>query len=396
MAGLAFDSRFSPLRERDGTVAGVIGVATDITARKQAEREIHALNSQLGVRLERIAALRRVDMTIRGSLDLKVTLNTLLDQVMAQLDVHAAAVLLLDPHARTLTEVAAPGLRGASGVRPAVALGEGAAGKAALTRSPVQVNASSPTEPPCGRTAALLDQGLVVSYAVPLVAKGLVKGVLEVSHRSHLDTSSEWADFLESLADQAAIATDNAALFAELQTSNAEMTLAYDATIEGWSRALDLRDRETEGHTRRVTELSVRVAQALGIGGADLTNIRRGALLHDIGKMGIPDAILLKPGALDAEEWAIMRRHPEYAQQWLSPVSFLRPALEIPYCHHEKWDGTGYPRGLKEDQIPLAARLFAAVDIWDALRSDRPYRAAWPAERVIDHIRSLAGRTWTR
>ncbi len=391
VAGLAFDRRLSPLREQDGTVAGVVGVATDITDRKQAEREITALNTQLGVRLERIAALRRVDMTIRGSLDLKVTLNTLLDQIMAQLDVDAAAVFLLDPHSRTLTEVTSRGLQGAAAARVPVPLGEGAVGRAALTRSPVQVLATNLPEPPSGRTAVLADQGLIISYAIPLVAKGLVKGVLEVSHRSHLDTSSEWVDFLESLADQAAIASDNAALFAELQTSNAEMTLAYDATIEGWSRALDLRDRETEGHTRRVTELSVRVAQALGITGADLTNIRRGALLHDIGKMGIPDAILLKPGALDAEEWAIMRRHPEYAQQWLSPVSFLRPALEIPYCHHEKWDGTGYPRGLKEEQIPLAARLFAAVDIWDALRSDRPYRAAWPVDRVIAHIRSLSG-----
>ncbi len=389
--GLAFDTRLSPLRDREGSISGVIGVATDITARKQAEHEISTLNNQLGVRLERIAALRRVDMTIRGSMDLKVTLNTLLDQVMGQLDVHAAAVLLLDPHARTLTEVTSLGLRGAVAARPPVLLGEGAVGRAALTRAPVQVDASSLAEPATGRTAALADQGLMVTYAIPLVAKGLVKGVLEVAHRTHLDTSLEWGDFLESLADQAAIATDNAALFAELQTSNAEMMLAYDATIEGWSRALDLRDKETEGHTQRVTRLSIRLAQAVGMSGAELTNVRRGALLHDIGKMGIPDAILLKPGPLDPEEWAIMRRHPEYAHQWLSPVSFLRPALEIPYCHHEKWDGTGYPRGLRGEQIPLAARLFAVVDIWDALRSDRPYRAAWPVERVIEHIRGLAG-----
>jgi len=391
VAGLAFDSRVSPLKERDGTVSGVIGVATDITARKQAEREINALNTQLGVRLERIAALRRVDMTIRGSLDLNVTLNTVLDQIMAQLDVHAASVFLLDPHARNLTEVTSRGLRGDSAGRPSVPLGEGAVGRAALTRSPVRVVAANLSEPPTGRTAMLADQGLMVSYAVPLVAKGLVKGVLEVAHRTKLDSGSQGVDFLESLADQAAIATDNAALFAELQTSNAEMTLAYDATIEGWSRALDLRDKETEGHTQRVTKLSVRLAQALGVSGDHLTNVRRGALLHDIGKMGIPDAILLKPGPLDAEEWATMRRHPEYAYQWLSPVSFLRPALEIPYSHHEKWDGTGYPRGLSGEQIPLAARLFAAVDIWDALRSDRPYRGAWPVGRVIDHIRSLSG-----
>ena len=391
VAGLAFDSRVSPLRDGTGAIAGVLGVATDVTARKAAEREIIALNCQLNARLERIAALRRVDMTIRGSLDLRITMNTLLDQVMAQLDVHGAAVLLLDPHARTLAEVAARGLPGPASARGPVGLGEGAAGRAALTRAPAVVTAGGDPEGAGGRTAALAEAGLVATYAVPLVAKGLVKGVLEVAHRVGFDPAAEWVDFLEALADQAAIATDSAELLAELQTSNAEMSLAYDATIEGWSRALDLRDKETEGHTQRVTRLSVRLAQALGVAGADLTNIRRGALLHDIGKMGIPDAILLKPGPLDAEEWTIMRRHPEYAHQWLSPVAFLRPALEIPYCHHEKWDGTGYPRGLAGEQIPLSARLFAAVDIWDALRSDRPYRAAWPVAKAIEHIRGLKG-----
>jgi putative nucleotidyltransferase with HDIG domain len=171
-----------------------------------------------------------------------------------------------------------------------------------------------------------------------------------------------------------------------------ELAMAYDATIEGWSRALDLRDRETEGHTIRVTDLTLRLARSMGVTEEELVHMRRGALLHDIGKMGIPDNILLKPGPLTDEEWIVMRRHPEYAYELLTLVSYLRPALLIPYCHHEKWDGTGYPRGLREEAIPLAARLFAVVDVWDALRSERPYRKAWPAEKVRKHLMEQSGK----
>lgn len=174
-------------------------------------------------------------------------------------------------------------------------------------------------------------------------------------------------------------------------TRNMEMMRAYDATIEGWARALDLRDKETEGHSRRVTEMTVRVARAIGLDVSEILHLRRGALLHDVGKLGIPDAILLKPGPLTQAERRVMRRHPRYAYDWLSPIAFLHPALDIPYCHHEKWDGSGYPRGLKGEDIPLAARIFAAVDIWDALSHDRPYRRAWSSEAVLDHIRLLAG-----
>ena len=170
-----------------------------------------------------------------------------------------------------------------------------------------------------------------------------------------------------------------------------ELAAAYEATLEGWARALDLRDWETEGHSRRVTDLTVRLARMMGMSEADCVHIRRGALLHDIGKMGIPDRILLKPAALSPEEWDIMQRHPTYARELLAPIEYLRPALDIPYCHHEKWDGTGYPRGLKGEAIPLAARLFAAVDIWDAVRSDRPYRPAWPTQKAREHLAALAG-----
>lgn len=166
---------------------------------------------------------------------------------------------------------------------------------------------------------------------------------------------------------------------------------AHEHMLAGWSRALDLRDHETEGHSARVTALAVRLAVAMGLSGEEIEHIRRGAMLHDIGKIGVPDAILRKPGPLAEEEWAVMRRHPEFAYAMLAPIAELGPVLDIPYCHHERWDGSGYPRGLAGEHIPLAARIFAVVDVWDALCSDRPYRAAWPRERVLSYLRAHAG-----
>jgi PAS domain S-box-containing protein len=166
-----------------------------------------------------------------------------------------------------------------------------------------------------------------------------------------------------------------------------ELAKAYDETLVGWSRALEFRDKETDGHTQRVTDLTVRLARKMGIAEEKIIYIRWGALLHDMGKIAVPDKILLKPDSLSKEEWEIMRKHPEFAYEMLYPITFLRPALDIPYCHHEKWDGSGYPRRLKGIEIPLAARIFAVVDVWDALRSDRPYRPKWSEERVIEYIR---------
>jgi PAS domain S-box-containing protein len=177
-----------------------------------------------------------------------------------------------------------------------------------------------------------------------------------------------------------------------LQRANEDLREAYDKTIEGWVLALDLRDRETEGHTQRVTEMTIRLARELGCTDEELLHIRRGALLHDMGKMGIPDEILQKPGPLTDEEWVIMRRHPLYAYQMLSPISYLNQALIIPYYHHERWDGTGYPHGLKGEEIPLFARLFAVVDVWDALSSDRPYRKRIPPKEVAEYLEKEAGK----
>ena len=219
-----------------------------------------------------------------------------------------------------------------------------------------------------------------------------MKGVLEIWHRATIVPTPDCLEFLEALAGQTAIAIDNADLYRKLQASNADLLLAYDATLEGWVNGLDMRDKETVGHTYRVTELTIRLAREYALDEEQVVHIRRGALLHDIGKMSIPDAILQKPGTLTPQEWEVMRRHPVYAYEWLSPTSYLGPALDIPYCHHEKWDGSGYPRGLKGEGIPLAARLFSVVDVWDALRSDRPYRPGLSREQVSTYLLEHAGK----
>jgi putative two-component system response regulator len=179
---------------------------------------------------------------------------------------------------------------------------------------------------------------------------------------------------------------------AKLQEANAQLLAAYEATIEGWSRAMDLRDQETEGHSQRVAELTVNLARALGLNDEEIMHLRRGALLHDMGKIGIPDSILHKPASLTDYEWETMRKHPQFAYDMLVRIEYLRPALDIPYCHHEKWDGAGYPRKLKGEEIPLAARLFAVVDVWDALTSNRPYRAAWSEDAALTYIREQSGK----
>jgi PAS domain S-box-containing protein len=374
----------APILGPDGTLQSIIGTFIDVTERKEAQEQSHR-------QLERLSALRTIDMTITASMDLRLTLHTLLDQAIAQLHADAADVLRLNPQTQVLNYAAGRGFKMTAVLPSPVRLGEGIAGRAALDRRIVGIPdlaaAPSGTSLPACRTG----EGFVSYVAVPLIARGLVKGVLEIYHRRPFHPDREWLDFLDAVASQAAIAIDNATLFKDLQRSSAELGVAYDTTLEGWSHALDLRDRETVGHSQRVTDVTLRLARAMNVNESELIHIRRGSLLHDIGKMGIPDNILHKPGPLSEEEWEIMKRHPVYAYKMLWPIAYLRPALDIPYCHHEKWDGTGYPRGLKNDEIPLPARMFAVVDVWDALSSNRPYRKAWPADKVRDHVRGLSG-----
>jgi PAS domain S-box-containing protein len=350
-----------------------------------------SLHEQTTRQVQRLAALHAIDTAISSSMDLRVTLSILLAQVTDQLGVDAAAILLLNRQKQTLEFSAGRGFQSDAIERSVVRLGEGYAGMAAVERHVVQIPNLAEGEITFTRAALLAKEKFVTYAAAPLVAKGQVKGVLEIFHRYPIHAESDWLSFLETLAEQAAIAIDDAGLFEGLQRSNIELSIAYDATIEGLSRALDIRDRETEGHSRRVMEMTVHLANAASLNPADMIHVRRGVLLHDIGKLGVPDGILLKPGPLTDEEWVIMRRHPQLAFEMLSPIKYLNPALDIPYCHHERWDGKGYPRGLKGEDIPFSARLFAVVDVWDALLSDRPYRTGWPEKRVVDHIQSESG-----
>jgi len=368
-----------------------LGPAVDRELREAGiRRERHEAQLQVQKQLQRITALRNIDMAITSSLDLRVTLNVFLDQVVGQLHVDAAAVLLLNSHAQVLEYAAGRGLRSRQIERTAIRLGSGTIGRSALERRSVHIPDLDEVAPEQNRSALFEAEGFCAHFAVPLVAKGHVKGVLELFHRTPFSPDADWLDFLDALAGQAAIAIDAAALFDDLQRSNIELRLAYDTTIEGWSRALDLRDRETEGHSQRVADMTVRVARTLELGEEEIVHMRRGALLHDIGKMGIPDRILHKPRPLTEEEHELMNRHPQIAYELLAPIAFLRPAIDIPYAHHERWDGTGYPRGLKGKQIPLAARIFAVVDVHDALVADRPYHHGWEEEQIRNHFRAGA------
>jgi PAS domain S-box-containing protein/putative nucleotidyltransferase with HDIG domain len=358
-------------------------VAHDVTQRLAAENSVMR---QLG----RLAGLHSIDVAISGSVDMRFTLNVILEQVASLLEVEAVAVMLVDPNRQVLAYTATRGLSARALLALELPWGCGAPGRALRDRRTVPVhNLAADVDDP--RVPYLTAQGIVGSVAVPLTSKGQVLGVLEVYARGDVQRDDDWMLFLETLAGQTAIAVENASLFDGLSRSNTRLSMAYEATIAGWAQALDLRDKETEGHSQRVTALAVQLARNLGLDDVEMAHLRRGALLHDIGKMGIPDGILLKPGPLTEAEWQIMRHHPTLAYELLARIDFLRPALDIPYCHHEKWDGTGYPRQLKGEAIPLSARIFAVVDVWDALRSDRPYRPAWDAQTVREHIRRLAG-----
>ncbi|HZM24155.1 MAG TPA: GAF domain-containing protein [Anaerolineales bacterium] len=340
--------------------------------------------------IRRLTTLRDIDSAIASSFDLRLTLNILMDQTIKHLNVNAIDIGLYHQELQSITYIGGSGFQSSSASRVQTRIGEGLAGQVIIKQKPFHLT-DLQNSPEIKNEPLLKREGFVTYIGIPLIVKGQIKGVFEVFHRTPLLPTADWMEFLHTLAGQAAIAIDNSQLFENLQRSNQELIQAYDTTLEGWARALELRDRETEGHTRRVTDLTLRLAKYIGINDTEMINIHRGVLLHDIGKMGVPDQILKKSGPLNEGEWSEMRQHPVYAHNLLSPILFLRGALDIPYCHHEHWDGSGYPRGLKGEQIPHAARIFSVVDIWDALLSDRPYRKAWPQEEVTQYLKDIAG-----
>jgi PAS domain S-box-containing protein/putative nucleotidyltransferase with HDIG domain len=324
-------------------------------------------------RLEELTAVHAIDSIVTAHMAPKQTFEILVEQVLTRLDVDAAAILLFDPAAQELYYAYGQGFNTPAFEKIRLRLGEGLSGQAALEKRMVQSTNLLQEGAASNQKEIWAAEGFIAYFGSPLIVEGVIIGVLEVFHRSSLIPDEDWLRFLKILAGQAAIAIDSIQLFENVRSANAEILKAYEAAIEGWSQAMDLRDKETEGHTLRVTEMTLALARILGIEEVELVHIRRGALLHDIGKLGVPDHILLKPGPLSDEEWVLMKMHPLNAFRMLEQNEFLRPALDIPYCHHEKWDGTGYPRGLMGEDIPRAARIFAVTDVWDALTSDRPY-----------------------
>jgi len=370
------DAEFSASESR------LLGILAEIAA---ASLRRVALRERTEFHLQRLHSLSIIHATVSENLNLRTTLDMLLDQLKSQTGIHAAAVHLYD-EATTMFR-----LETSIGFFPGMSVPS--LGRDLIVnryRSKLVQLQESGTRG--RRFAAMIAAGFESYLAVPLIANDNIVGVLEIYHKTELPHDVDLDNFAEMLASQAAIAVDNATLLKSLRTANKDLIAAYDATIEGWSRALDLRDHETEGHSRRVTDMTVELAKLVGVPSSQIGDIRRGALLHDIGKMAIPDNVLHKPGELDQNELIIMRRHPGIALDLLEPVKFLQSAIDIPFCHHERWDGSGYPRGLKGEDIPLSARIFAVIDVWDALCSDRPYRKRWSTEQAVHFIRVQSGR----
>jgi HD-GYP domain-containing protein (c-di-GMP phosphodiesterase class II) len=340
-------------------------------------------------RLAELEAVNRISTALRSARALDEMLPLLLDETRVILNAPAGAIYLFDPVKNELSITVA---RGWYTQLPRVPIqqNEGVVGHVCATGQAYisREFARDPLIRARARSQIPFGFGGIVA---PIRSAHAIVGALAISVPLPREITSEQTHLLSTLAEIAGNAIQRMRLHEQTERDAVELARAYDATLAGWSRALELRDEETEGHSARVTRLTLQLARAMGLSEEDLVHIRRGVLVHDIGKMGIPDSILLKPGALDAAEWEVMRWHPVYAHEMLAPISFLRHALAIPFCHHEKWDGTGYPRGLKGEDIPLAARIFAVVDVWDALTSNRPYRSAWTRDQVREYIRAHTG-----
>lgn len=371
----------------------------DITLVSKALQVLEqGVNERLLGKRSQLSALMGIGSMINSSLGKERVLEEVLDSLIALMHAERGFLMLRYPDGELKPEIAR-GIEHINLIEQQFAFSQTIVRKVADSGEPV-LTTNAQEDPRFGSQMSVAAYSLRSILCAPLKIKDQLIGVIYVDNRAktglfqHSDL-----DLIKAFADQAAVAIDNATLFDNLQRANRELQVkkdelenAYQETLEGWVHALDLKDKETEGHTRRVTALTERLARSMGVEGDALTHIRRGALLHDIGKMGIPDSILTGKGELTPEEREVMRQHPIYARDMLWPIKFLQSAVDIPYCHHEKWDGTGYPRGLKGMEIPFAARIFMIVDVWDALVSDRSYRKALPPDEVRAHIKADSGK----
>jgi HD-GYP domain-containing protein (c-di-GMP phosphodiesterase class II) len=349
------------------------------------------VNDQFQDRRSQLKALMSVGNMINSSLGRQRVLEEVMDSLISLMHAERGFLMLRQRNGDLKPEIAR-GISHINLVEKEFEFSRTIVRRVAESCEPV-LTTNAQEDPRFEKQVSIAAYQLRSIICAPLKIRSQLIGVIYVDNRARSGIFRESdLELVSAFANQAAVAIDNADLFDNLQKSNRDLEKAYQATLEGWVRALDLRDKETEGHTQRVTILTERLARFLGVKGDALVNITRGALLHDIGKMGIPDSILLKKGGLTEDERALIREHPNMARKMLKDIEFLWPALDIPYCHHEKWDGSGYPRGLKGMDIPFAARVFAIIDVWDALISDRPYRKGLPPDEVRAHILADSGK----
>jgi PAS domain S-box-containing protein len=349
------------------------------------------LIQRLEKQLERVESLHAIDQAITGVFDIRVINRVILEEVRKGLGADAADIMHLNPLTNTLDLCGDVGLRSSFIHTRKVPTSTSIAGKVLMNRSAFEAPdlSKNPVE---FQFKDWDEEGFKAYFAHPLIVKGKPIGVMELFFRHTFYPDPEWFKFFESLAAQAAVAYDSCHTFSDLQRVKQNLSNTYNAALETWSKSLELTNIENHGHVQRVTRQTLMLAKELGIDENELPNIERGALLHDIGKLGILDEILLKKGELSDTEWHEIERHPVIAKDLLSGVNLLKDAIDIPFSHHENWDGSGYPQGLRGEAIPKAARIFAVVETYDALLSEKPYRDAWTQEKAIEYLKQERGK----
>ena len=350
------------------------------------------LIEQTEERNRRLRTLHVIETSITSTLDLRSTLNTLVEQIQVRLNVDAVLVLLLNQDLQVLEYGAGRGFHRSGLEQTRIHVGEEISGRAALNQEIIFTPDLTRPGPVLRLSERIAGENFISAFTVPLVAKGKLYGVLELFYRRSVQNDLEWGEYLETLGRQVAMAIDSISMFDQLQQTLMVQQTALDSTIESWALVLEKRGIEPNGHAKRLTEKTLELAQLMGIVDTKLVDIYRGVLLHDVGKFLIPEGILLKPSLLHDDEWNLIYQHPTYALDMLSKIDPLKAALNIPYCHHENWDGSGYPRGIKGEQIPIEARIFQVVETWDLMSVDLPYRKASAQNDVLKYIRSESGK----
>jgi PAS domain S-box-containing protein len=347
---------------------------------------------KLTVQIERMRALGKIDRAIISTMDIAFITDVVFDQICSQLHMDCSLLFMDVKNSPGLTCQHSRGLSLMSGngsrpdcPQPIMANRVAASGETIIIEDISQTHQFS------NDSSAFPYQNIKFYAGIPLLNLGETIGVLEVCSTQPFKPDSEWVNFLELIAGQTTIAIVHVTQFHDIRRLNAELLNSYENTLEGWARVLEFKDQETKGHSDRVTKMAENLGKAMGLTSEELVHLRHGAILHDIGKLCVPEGILLKDGPLDDDEWNVMKQHPVYAQEFVADIQFLQPSTNIMLFHHERWDGSGYPLGLRGKQIPLAARIFMVIDVWDALSFDRPYRKAWPVEKVQEYLQVNAG-----